>query len=279
MKKIILLLGFLLIANCSAFANCEYTCVEPYDMNNKFMSVMSSITGANFLTEKVAQSLLKKEFAKVIKGDDLKVSIDSYSSKDLKNGIFKSASVKGTKLNVEGVYLSSLEMNTLCNFNYVKQKGNGVVFVEDLPMSVALTMSADDINKTMQSDKYKKVIEDLNRLGFGGVKISSTKAEIKSNKFYYTIGVSLPFVKSEKTFSVTADLKVKNGKIDFDNTRLTSKTFNIDLSKIDYIVNYLNPLDFSMKILDNKKANVYIKNINISKNIISADGIAVIPKD
>ncbi len=42
---------------------------------------------------------------------------------------------------------------------------------------------------------------------------------------------------------------------------------------------YLNPLDFSVNIFDNKDAKVYIRNLSIKNNIIIMDGIIIIPKD
>lgn len=279
MKKILAILGVLLISNSFVLADCTYTCAAPYDMNNKFMSALSTVSGLNFVSEKVAQNILKKEFSKIAKGDKIKYDVQSYSSRDLKNGRFKSMSIYGENLDVSGVYLSKLEIKTLCDFNYIKQEGNNIIFMEDLPLSLSLKMSDSDINKTMQSDKYKKVINDLNRLGLGGIKISSTSAEIKSGKFYYNIGISIPFVRNEKKISISADLKVNNGEIDFTNTHLSTGGVKLDLSKIDYIINYINPLDFSVKILDNKNAKVSIKNAQIKDNTVNVDAIAVIPKN
>lgn len=281
MKKFILLLGTLLIANTVSYGACEYKCVEPYDMNSSFRTFMSSASGLNFTSEKIAQKILKREIKKSATADNLKVKLESYSSKDLKNGIFKSMSIKGTNFNVNDVYLTYLEMNTLCDFNYIKQSKDNVVFMEDFPMSFNFQMSASDINKTMQSGEYQKVVDDLNKIGkaFGGVKVSSTKVAVKSNKFYYTIGFSIPFIKNEQKLTITSDLKVKNGKIDFANTKLVSDSFKLDLKKINYILNYLNPLDFSVNILDNKDAKVSVKSVSIKDNIINTEGTVVIPKD
>lgn len=279
MKKIILLLGVLLISNCSVFADCQYKCVAPYDTNSKFMNVLSTITGAKFTSEQIAKSIFKKEIAKIASGEKLVVDINSYSARDLKNGIFKSMKVSGKNVVIDGIHLSSIDMHTLCDFNYIRQKGKDIEILEDMPMSLSLSMSEEDINNTMKTDKYKKIIEDVNKLGLGGIKISSTNVNLKSNKFYYNIGISIPFVKTEKVVSIGADLNVKNGKIDFENTKLSSGTFNLDLKKIDFILNYLNPLDFSVKFLDNKSAKFSIKNINISNNVINTDGIVIVSKD
>ena len=89
MKKIILLLGMLLLANTASLAACDYECVAPYNMNTKFRTFLSSVSGLNFTSEKAAQKILKREISKVAPSDTLKVKLDSYSSKDLKNGIFK----------------------------------------------------------------------------------------------------------------------------------------------------------------------------------------------
>lgn len=282
MKKIILLLGMLLLANTASLAACDYECVAPYNMNTKFRTFLSSVSGLNFTSEKAAQKILKREISKVAPSDTLKVRLDSYSSKDLKNGIFKSLSLKAENMNINDIYLSYLEMNTLCDFNYIKQSGNDVVFMEDFPMSFNIQMTADDINKTMESERYQKIINDLNRLGNsygGGIKISSTKVAISANKFYYVIGLSIPFIRLEQKLIINSDLRVRKGKIDFVNTKLVSDSFSLDLKKVDFILNYLNPLDFSVNILDNKDAKVSVDSVDIKNNVIWAEGVAIIPKD
>ena len=282
MKKIILLLGMLLLANTASLAACDYECVAPYNMNTKFRTFLSSVSGLNFTSEKAAQKILKREISKVAPSDTLKVKLDSYSSKDLKNGIFKSLSLKAENMNINDIYLSYLEMNTLCDFNYIKQSGNDVVFMEDFPMSFNIQMTADDINKTMESERYQKIINDLNRLGNsygGGIKISSTKVAISANKFYYVIGLSIPFIRLEQKLIINSDLRVRKGKIDFVNTKLVSDSFRKKKKKVDFILNYLNPLDFSVNILDNKDAKVSVDSVDIKNNVIWAEGVAIIPKD
>lgn len=282
MKKIILLLGILLLANTASYAMCDYNCVPAYDMNSKFRTFVGGVSGVNLISEKVAQRALKREIAKVVKSDSMKVKIDSYSSKDLKNGIFKSMNVKAKNLSVNDIYLTNLEMNTLCDFNYIKQSAGDVVFMEDFPMAFKLRMSAADINNSMKSDKYQKIINDLNNLSnsYGvGLKISSTKIFIKANKIYYVLGISVPFIRKEQKLIINADIRVRDGEIDFVNTKLLSNSFSLDLKKVDFILNYLNPLNFSVNILDNKDAKVSVENVDIKNNYIVADGVFIIPKD
>jgi hypothetical protein len=44
-------------------------------------------------------------------------------------------------------------------------------------------------------------------------------------------------------------------------------------------MNYLNPLDFSVNIFDNKDAKVFVKNVDIKDGMVYANGIIVVPKD
>ena len=49
MKKIILLAGlFLAMQASTAFAACEYKCVEPYDMNSGFRTFISGVFRLEF---------------------------------------------------------------------------------------------------------------------------------------------------------------------------------------------------------------------------------------
>ena len=150
-----------------------------------------------------------------------------------------------------------------------------------MPLDFDLGISASDLNKTMNTSAYKKIINDVNGVieKFGGVQVSSTKIHIKSNKIYYSIGISFPFVKKEQTVDITSDLGVKDGKIRFKDAKFTSSILKMDLKKMNFLLKYLNPLDFSVEVLDNKSAQVNVKSVEIKDNIIKAKGIVVINKD
>ncbi|MBE7709410.1 MAG: hypothetical protein E7Z93_03065 [Cyanobacteria bacterium SIG32] len=282
MKKILLVLVALLFSVNQGFAlNCLYNCVEPYDLSHGASRFMSAITGSNFLAEKIAKSILRKEIMKNTDGK-FSVKVDSYSVKDLKKGIFKSVKVKGKEINADGVHFTKLNMKTLCDFNYISMKNpNNPVFMEDLPLEFSVVMSEDDLNKTMQTVEYEKLIDKLNSYGkgYGLFKIESTRLKIKDDKLYYILQVALPFAKNLQDVVIMSDLKVYKGDIDFANTKLINKKISIDMKKIDRIVNYLNPLDFSLNILENKDAILTVQNINVKDDKVFANGLIVIPKD
>ena len=282
MKKIILLLGLLLAMGNAAFAQCDYECVAPYNMNNKFRAVLSNVVGANAITERSLESILKKEVLKIASADSLKINIDSFSPKDLKNGIFKGMKVKGDNVVLNDIHFTSLELDTLCDFNYIKQSGKEIIFVEALPLSFDVSMTPEAINDTIANAKYQKVVKDLNRIlsSYGlGFQVSSTKMTIKNNKLYYVLGFEVPFMTKEYKLVIQTDLKVKDGKIDFSNTHLVSNKMNLRLNKLDFIMNYLNPLDFSVNIFDDKSAKVNVKNVEIKDDMVYAQGVIVVPKD
>lgn len=280
MKKLLLVLGIMaLAANGASASNCAYQCVEPYDLSNGASRFMSAVTGSNFLGEQVAKVLLKKEILKNAEGK-ISTKVDSYSVKDLKKGIFKSILVKGKDLEMEGVHFTSLQINTLCDFNYISMEDpKNPVFKEDLPLAFSVVMTEDDLNNTMMSDDYKRIIENINMLGSGMFNVSSSKIKIRNNKLFYILKVSLPFVKNTQNIVLATDLKVVKGEIDFTNTKLINDSLTFDLRKADKLINYLNPLDFSLNILENRDAELTVQNVKIQDNKIYADGFLVIPKD
>ncbi len=283
MKKLLLVLGIILLSCNIGFASdCAFTnCVEPYDLSSGMSRFMSNVTGSNFLGVQVAQMILKKEINKTVDGK-ISVNIDSYSVKDLKKGIFKSIDIKGQDITIEDVYFSYLNIKTLCDFNYISLKdAKNPVFKEDLPLSFAAEFSEDDLNKTMLGTGYKKIIDNLNLLGssLGVFNVDSSRIRIKDNKFYYVLKVTIPFIKNPQDIVLMSDLKVSRGQIDFTNSKLVNKNFLIDLKQIDRIINYLNPLDFSLNILENKHADLAVKTIKIQDNKVYTNGIILIPKD
>ncbi len=286
MKKILLVL-VMLVSSLGAFAKevsatSDYKCVAPYDLTSGFSRFFTSASTANFWAEQYGEMLVKRIITQSL-DSKAKVNLKSYGPVDLLAGRFKGFETTIKNLNAEGTHLSELELKTLCGFNYVvpDTKNNTVVFKEALPLSFHASVSEDDLNKTMKAVGYAKMISDLNGVisKSGGIKIQSTDIKVRGEKLYYTITTAIPFVRKPQEIVIVSNLKVQNGEIKFDNTKLLNDRFSIDLSKVAYVLNYLNPLDYSLKIIDNKEAQIKVKEVSIKENRINIDGIAVIPKD
>ena len=96
---------------------------------------------------------------------------------------------------------------------------------------------------------------------------------------YYVLKYSMPFVRKTKELVISADLNVENGQIVLANTTFLNNSMSLDVDKLSKLINYINPLDFSAKILENKDAKFNIENVKISDGKIVVDGSMTILKD
>lgn len=283
MKKIILSFVLLLAVQGVQAQDCStQKCPAPYDLTSGFSRGMSTVTGQKFLSEKIGEKLVKKAIKKNITSGDIKVDLDAYSVRDLKAGRFKSLEINGKNVDIQGVYISSFNAKTLCNFNYIAndKRGNYIV-KEDIPASFNAIITEEDLNKTMLSSDYKRMIDDINSIGgnLNIFQITSTNIKLKNDKMYYVLKYSMPFVRKTKELVITANLKVENGQIELANTSFLNNSMALDVDKLSKLINYINPLDFSAKILENKDAKFNIETVNISNGKITIDGNMTILKD
>lgn len=283
MKKIILSFVLLLAVQGVQAQECStLKCPAPYDLTSGFSRGMSTVTGQKFLSEKIGEKLVKKAIKKNITSGDIKVNLDAYSVRDLKAGRFKSLEINGKNVDIQGVYISSFNAKTLCNFNYIAndKRGNYIV-KEDIPASFNAIITEEDLNKTMLSSDYKRMIDDINSIGgnLNIFQITSTNIKLKNDKMYYVLKYSMPFVRKTKELVITANLKVENGQIELANTSFLNNSMALDVDKLSKLINYINPLDFSAKILENKDARFNIETVNISNGKITIDGNMTILKD
>lgn len=282
MKKIILTMAIML-AGTTCFAACDtLVCPEPYDLSSGTSQFFSKVTGNNLIARKIGAALTKKAIKKNIQSGDVKVSLDSFSAKDLKAGRFKSMDITGKDVNFDGIYISSFNAKTLCNFNYIAHDKQGNYFVkEDIPVAVSALITEDDLNKTMNSADYKRMINSINSIGgnFNIFQIISTSVKLKDGKMFYVLKYAMPFVRKTKEIVMEADLNVEDGQIVLANTTIQNNTLSLDVEKFSKLLNYINPLDFSVKILENKDAKFNIENLKISNGKIAIDGRMTVLKD
>lgn len=283
MKKLMLALGILLFSANITFAGClTFQCPSNPELSNGFARALSNATGTNFIAEKAAQSIIKNQIKKEAKGS-FNVKVDSFSVPDLKAGRFKGLEITGKDIITDDVYLSYLKLKTLCDYNYivVDSKNNTATFKEDFGMAFAASVTENDLNNTMKAAGYNALIDELNSIGgsFNLFKITTSHVKIRDNKFMYVVQVAFPFVNTKKDVVLTADINVHNGKIIFSHTKLINDYFAMDLSSAAYAINYLNPLNFTLKILENKDADMQVEEAVIKDNQINVDGTILVLKD
>ncbi len=283
MKRIFLLLLIFLAGQVCFSQTCKtLNCVEPYDLTSVFSRFVSVVTGQNFLAEKIGESLTKKAINKSICTGKIKVNLDSFSTRDLKAGRFKSLEITGNNVNIDGIYISYFDLKTLCDFNYISHDESENYYVkEDIPAVFKIEITEDDLNNTMNSSDYKRLIYDINNLGgmLNIFSITSTSVKLKSDKMYYIVKYALPFVKRTNEAVISYDICVDEGRIVLKNPELVNNHSSSELEYFANILNYINPLDFSAKILENKDAKFNIKNVKISDKKITVDGTMTVLKD
>lgn len=281
MKNIILIM-VMLFMGCASFGACDVQCPEPYDLSHSVSQFFSTITGQKFIAEKVGEKIIRKSVQKNIISGDIKTSLKSFSARDLKAGRFKSIEIKGKDVNAQGIMISSFHAKTICDFNYVTENKDGDVIVkENMPLDISIVITEDDINKTMESSDYKRLVDNINNIGgnFNIFQVESTKVRLKDDKLYYTMKYTMPFIKKAKEVAFSADLRVENGDIKMANTSYVNNSTSVDLNKFSRILNYINPLDFSAKILENRDTKFNIENINISDKKVTIEGKMTVLKD
>ena len=266
-----------------AFAVCNYSdmCApKAYDLSSRGCQVTSNITGMTFLAEKIAQSIIKGELKKATK-EKFKVEMKSYSANDLLHGRFKSLKLSGKNLEIDGAYLTSLEIKTLCGFNYVELDKNSIKFKENMAMEFDLEISDIDLKKTIQSSGYLTRLNKINLSGMGITffKLNGADVQVKNNKLYFTIKVTSPMSTKPILIVVRSDLKVEEGRIVMTKLDFVNLFTVIDLSKVTYLLNALNPLTFSTDILNNKNSKMSIQDVNIIGDRIFIKGNVFIPKN
>lgn len=284
MKKIILAMGLMLSLTAPAFAGCDYSTFCPqktYDVSTKTGQIISKGTGATFLAEKVAQKIIKKELKKATH-QSFDVKLKTYSFKDLYQGRFKSMRISGKNLNFDGIYMTSLELKTLCDFNYIQRFGDSIKFKENMAMGFSAEITDKDLTNTMKSNGYMDKLNCVNVEGCGVTffKLSNASVNIKNNKLYFKVKVtSQLFLAKPLDIAISTDLKVEDGRIVLTKIDFGNLPKGIDLSRVAYNLNAMNPLTFSINVLENENTKMCIKNVNIVGDKIIINGDVLIPKN
>lgn len=284
MKKIILLIGIFIFFATPALAICDYSGLcptTPYDLSSKFGQALSKGTGATFFAEKIAQMVIKKELKKATK-EKFKVSVKSYSMMDLVHGRIKLIKISGKNLDINGVYLTSLDLVTLCDFNYIEYNSKPMKFKENMVMGFSVVISDSDLMKTMSSSGYLDKLNCVNVSGCGITffKLGGAGVKIKNNKLYFTIKVTSQLLLDKPLDIVIAtDLKAENGRIVLTKVDFGNMPATLDLSKVVSRISAMNPLIFSLNVLENENTKMCIKNVKISGDKIIVSGNIFIPKN
>lgn len=283
MKRVILILVLILFYTTQAYAACDYSnmcALKAYDISSKRCQITSRVTGMTLLAEKIAQQIIKKELKKATKAK-FKVEMKSYSAKDLMQGRFTSLKIYGKNLDIDDAYLTYFEAKTACDFNYIVLDKKSIKFKENMVLNYAIEISNQDLKKTVQSTGYLDMLNKtkLSAFGITFFKLDKADVQLKNDKLYFTLNVTTPMSSNPIPVIVRSDIKVEDGNIVLTKIDLVNAYTVIDLSKITYLLNALNPLTFSTDILNNKSSKMKIQTVCIKGDRIYINGNVFIPKN
>ena len=266
MKKLLVLL---LLVNFISIPVFSAEC----DTASKFVRVTTNAVGYNFIAKKIAQSAVKRVLNKNAKGE-YKVSIDSFSGVDLKKGKFRGAKIYGENISVDDeLFISTLKMQTLSDFNYIKYNKKPIVFVTDIPMSYEMTITEDDLNKTLASNKMLKLFTE----GVPLVSVDKVKTRLVKDKITFYSKIRLPFCKPMK-LTVSSGVQVVDGKVVFDNIDTSGVTSALADKVLEYMNSHNLLTSINLYVFDNATTQLEIHNIKIDDGRLYINGKVTLNK-
>lgn len=265
MKKFFILFLTILVSSNIALAEVDKLSQEYLQNTNHF-------TITKPLAEMAAKKALKKALKKQT-GTNFDVDFKGYTTSSIKRGIFKSIEIEGKNVKVDDVTLPYVHLKSLDEYNYIDYTKNPIKFMCDMTYGYELLLDEDAINTALKDSDYNKIISKVNRIASPLFVIKGVRTKIVNNKLYIITDYNLPIaITKDRSFVAKSDFEVVNGVIKAKNVSIDTSYGNLGLNKVANLINYLNPLEFTLDILDSGKHKTTIENINIVDNKVRVDG-------
>lgn len=227
----------------------------------------------NPLAERIAQRIIKKSLKKETKGK-YKVKLNGYTLSSMKKGIFRDLQIKGKNLEIEGVQIPYIKMRTETDYNWVDYNKDPVVFKSDITLSYEIGLDEDCINSALKTEKYQKKLQSVNKRAYPLFTINDVRLRMKHDKLHIIMEYNFPVkpAKKNRTFMVSCGINVINGRVKLANIGFDNAYGNLPLNKVVNLVNLVDPLSFTLDLIDNKKCNGVIESMKIVDNVIIVNG-------
>ena len=264
MKKFLIMLLALFFTTNIIFAVDKYS-VE-YLQGKNHMSLTKG------LAEHAVKSALKKALKKET-GAKFDVDFEGYTISSIKKGVFKSLELSGKDVVIDDVTIPFVHLKSLDDYNYIDYTKNPIVFKCDMTYAYDVLLDDKAINAALKDSDYNKVISKVNKIANPFFVIKGVRTKIVDNKLYIITDYNLPIaVTKDRSFVAQSDFEVVNGVIKAKNVSIDTSYGNLGLNKVANLINYLNPLEFTVDLLDNGKHKTTIENVNIVDNKVKVDG-------
>ena len=265
MKKILSVIILMMLTINVSYSQDKYS--QDYLQNHKHFAIM------NPLTESIAEHIIKSSLQKET-GGKYKVKFDGYTTSSMKKGIFKNLEITGENIVSEDIPIPYVHLKSISNYNYVDYTKDPIEFKSDMKFSYDMQLSAESINKALQDKDYKKILDKVNNIAYPLFQITSVSTKIQNNQLYILTGYNFPIapIKKDRVFVASSAFTVKDGKIRAGNIKLDSAYGNLSLSKVANLLNLVNPLEFTLALLNTENCRANVENVNIVDNKVKIDG-------
>ena len=264
MKKILTLFMVMFLTSNICFAIDKYS-VEYLQGKNHFS-----------LTKCIAESSVKRALKRALKketGTNFDINFEGYTLSSIKRGIFKSIEISGKDVKYNNLVIPYVHLQSLDNYNYIDYTKNPVVFKCDMTYAYDILLDDESINTALENTSYNKILTKVNRIASPFFIVKGVKTKIKDDKMYIITDYNLPLsTTKDRSFVAQSDFEVINGKIRAKNVHIDTAYGNLGLNKVANLINYLNPLEFTVDILENSNQKTNIENINIIDNKVKVSG-------
>ena len=265
MKKLLSILFVLYLTIACVSAQDRYS--DSYLKSKSHLSPGKSIV--ENIVENSIKGVLKKET-----GAKFDVKFKGYTLSSIKKGIFKSLEIKGSNVTTQGILIPYVHLVSLTDYNYIDYTREPIKFKSDMEFAYDMLLDENTINAALAMEEYNKVTGKVNKIAYPLFMIKGVKTKIINNRLYIVMNYNFTIVKASKdrSFVTSTDLKIIDGKIIASDVKLDSAYGNISLDKVANLINLLNPLEFTIDMLDSKQCNANIENVKIVDNQVKVDG-------
>ena len=142
-------------------------------------------------------------------------------------------------------------------------------------------LSENSINQALQTTEYKKNLEKVNKRAYPIFMISDVRVKLRNDKMHIIMEYNFPIkpAKKNRTFMVSSSLNVTNSKVKLTNIGFDNAYGSLPIEKVTNLVNLVDPLSFTLSLVDNKKCDGRFDSAKIEDDVVKIDGKIYIKKE
>jgi hypothetical protein len=256
---------------------------KPYPISNFLTRNIQRFTGMNLIVSKIAENSIEGNLVKLVDKGDINVNLKGYSAMDLAAGKFKSAQITGKNIVKDGVFISSVEAKSLCDFTQIDNKTETTV--SPVYVGFKTTISDTDINNTVNSDQYQEKLKGVSIKLFNQsidlVDFLNLKANIIDNKIVIVTDIHFSGMPNYMKLPVkmAIGLKISDNKLRISELKMISKPLGGELNLFSNFITFQKPVIVDFNQLSQNGSTIEIKKFSIVNNKINLEGTAWLPEN